>query len=239
MNLSRVALLGGAVTADAVALTALPPPGLGVLAGLRAPHSWVAREGVDTVVARLAEAGLWLVAAWLAAGLVAAALAALPGAVGATADGLSSVLLPRAMRRLLAGTAAVGVVIAPVSAASAVPSVPAPALPAPVVPTGGVATTSPGTATALPAPAMPGDGVPPPVAALVRGDRAGVVVSPGDSLWTITARALGRGATAPAVARAWPRWYAANRAVIGADPDLLLPGERLLAPRPDHGTDER
>jgi hypothetical protein len=37
------------------------------------------------------------------------------------------------------------------------------------------------------------------------------------------------------VAREWPRWYAANRRAIGADPGLLRPGQRLHSPsRPDH-----
>ncbi|HYN28373.1 MAG TPA: LysM domain-containing protein, partial [Dermatophilaceae bacterium] len=57
-----------------------------------------------------------------------------------------------------------------------------------------------------------------------------VVVRRGDTLWTIAARHLGAGATDAEVARAWPRWYDANAAVIGADPDLLLPGQRLLPP---------
>ena len=30
--------------------------------------------------------------------------------------------------------------------------------------------------------------------------------------------------------REWPRWYAANREVVGADPDLLVPGQQLAPP---------
>jgi hypothetical protein len=58
----------------------------------------------------------------------------------------------------------------------------------------------------------------------------GYTVRRGDALWDITARHLGPHATATEIARAWPRWYSANRAVIGADPDLLIPGEVLYAP---------
>ena len=58
-----------------------------------------------------------------------------------------------------------------------------------------------------------------------------VVVRRGDTLWGIAARHLGAGATTAEVARAWPEWHRANRAVIGADPDLLLPGQRLVPPR--------
>lgn len=57
-----------------------------------------------------------------------------------------------------------------------------------------------------------------------------VVVRPGDTLWDIARRHLPAGATDAQVARAWPRWYAANRAVIGPDPDVIQPGQRLRAP---------
>jgi nucleoid-associated protein YgaU len=57
-----------------------------------------------------------------------------------------------------------------------------------------------------------------------------VVVRRGDSLWAIAARHLGDGAGAAEIAAAWPRWHAANRHLIGADPDLIRPGQRLRAP---------
>ena len=57
-----------------------------------------------------------------------------------------------------------------------------------------------------------------------------VVVHRGDSLWLLAARHLGEGATDAEIAAEWPRWYAANRQVIGPDPDLLLPGQVLRAP---------
>jgi hypothetical protein len=59
---------------------------------------------------------------------------------------------------------------------------------------------------------------------------AEVVVVPGDCLWTIAARAIGPDATDAEIAAAWPRWYARNRAAIGADPDLLIPGTVLRPP---------
>ena len=61
------------------------------------------------------------------------------------------------------------------------------------------------------------------------GDRA-VVVVPGDTLWGIAARELGGEPSNREIAERWPRWYASNRAVIGADPDLILPGQRLSSP---------
>lgn len=57
-----------------------------------------------------------------------------------------------------------------------------------------------------------------------------VVVQPGDCLWGLVARSLGPTADPRAVAATWPRWWAANRDVVGADPDLLHSGERLRVP---------
>lgn len=57
-----------------------------------------------------------------------------------------------------------------------------------------------------------------------------LVVRRGDTLWGIAARHLGEHATDQDVAEAWPRWYAANRDVIGPDPDLIHPGQRLVVP---------
>jgi nucleoid-associated protein YgaU len=58
-----------------------------------------------------------------------------------------------------------------------------------------------------------------------------VTVRAGDSLWSITARELGGPAASDLdVALEWPRWYEANRAVIGDNPGLLLPGQILRPP---------
>ena len=57
-----------------------------------------------------------------------------------------------------------------------------------------------------------------------------VVVAPGDTLWEIAARYLGPNATDEQIAAEWPRWWAANRDVIGPDPNLILPGQRLVPP---------
>lgn len=71
-------------------------------------------------------------------------------------------------------------------------------------------------------------GLPEPVR---ESDAAGaVVVKRGDTLWAIAARHLGPSTTAAQIAAEWPRWHAANRAVIGADPDLILPGMILHPP---------
>ncbi|KRF04266.1 hypothetical protein ASH00_14240 [Arthrobacter sp. Soil782] len=57
-----------------------------------------------------------------------------------------------------------------------------------------------------------------------------MVVQPGDSLWSLTARHLGPAASDAKVAEVWPQWYAANRDVIGDNPELLLPGQILHPP---------
>lgn len=59
-----------------------------------------------------------------------------------------------------------------------------------------------------------------------------VVVRAGDTLWDIAARTLPGEPSPEAIAAAWPRWYAANRAVIGADPNVIHPGQHLRAPTP-------
>ena len=57
-----------------------------------------------------------------------------------------------------------------------------------------------------------------------------VVVRRGDTLWDIAARYLGPSATDAEIARTWPQWFAANRTVIGSDPDRLVPGQLLRPP---------
>lgn len=52
----------------------------------------------------------------------------------------------------------------------------------------------------------------------------------GDTLWDIAARELGPAATDIDVALHWPRWYQANQAVIGENPNVLLPGQILKPP---------
>ena len=57
-----------------------------------------------------------------------------------------------------------------------------------------------------------------------------VVVRPGDTLWAIARFRLGPGAGTTSVAREVDRWYRLNDDVIGDDPDLIHPGQRLTAP---------
>ena len=113
-----------------------------------------------------------------------------------------------------------------------------PAAPVTTAPTTAPVTTAPATAPATDPPAAPPPVrpavVPPPAATPTVVPAATVVVRPGDTLWSLAEDAL-RDATArePSdrqVALAWPRWWAANRDVVGDDPDLLHPGTVLHAP---------
>ena len=162
------------------------------------------------------------VAAILVGAAVGATLA--PGPATASVGGVGGPGAP-------AGRSPGFVLTVPAAAPSPSPSAPTPAAPEASAP-----------ASSAPAPSVTGPGwtpsrpVHPPasVARLVTGPSAPasteVVVQRGDSLWTIARRHLGPGATDTEVAAAWPHWYAANRDVIGPDPDLLRPGQRLRAP---------
>ncbi|SPT53340.1 Uncharacterised protein [Actinomyces bovis] len=55
-------------------------------------------------------------------------------------------------------------------------------------------------------------------------------VRPGESLWEITAAHLGLAKDSPEVAKFWPQLYETNRATIGADPELIHPGNTLSLP---------
>ena len=180
----------------------------------------------------------WLVAGGALLATAAAAAAMLPGRIGRLA-GVAQPLTPRAVRRVVevaVGGAVVVAVTAPVGAAAAPPSPPAPA------PVAG--SPSPLDWPGLAAPAhrlstptgRPRPPAAPPTEPAPKAGAAQIVVRPGDSLWSITARLLGRSAPAARVAAEWPRLYAANRAVVGADPDLIKPGQRLQPPAPDGRT---
>lgn len=58
------------------------------------------------------------------------------------------------------------------------------------------------------------------------------VVRPGDSLWSIAEAAPGGGDGD--IEERWRAIWAANRDVIGDDPDVILPGQRLRLPEPLH-----
>ena len=70
-----------------------------------------------------------------------------------------------------------------------------------------------------------------PVAATSSGDH---VVQAGESLWTIAASGLPPDTGTADVANASAAWYDANRTTIGPDPDVIHPGQQLVAPDAAH-----
>jgi nucleoid-associated protein YgaU len=249
MSVRRLVSTTTAMAAVAWVLALLTPSFAEMTHALLSAQRTADSAGAEALV--LAGAGLlaWGVWAWGALGLLLTAVSALPGALGDAADTLTGVVLPRGARRgaalalgiglgvagPLAGTTLV-VVTAPAASAD-VTSAPVPdwpgalpghgALPDRPGDTGGATGPVPGPAAAPSAvPALP-DWPAPPAA----GDH---VVVRGDCLWDIAAAHLsghlGRAAAAPEIARATSAWWAANAAVIGPDPDVLLPGQVLRPP---------
>lgn len=69
------------------------------------------------------------------------------------------------------------------------------------------------------------------VKAQVQALTRAVVVQPGDTFWAIAEADVGARASDAAIVAHWQRIYALNRTVVGADPDLIRPGQRLRLPR--------
>lgn len=59
-----------------------------------------------------------------------------------------------------------------------------------------------------------------------------IVVRPGDTLWQLAAARLPATATAAHVCEQVERLHHRNRDLIGPDPDLIHPGQRLVVPHP-------
>lgn len=245
---ARRATIVAVSAGDAAVLAGLRPDWARLLAQLAHPHAWVAGSGADGAVSGLAGAALWFVAAWLGLGLLAAVTARLPGALGRAAGAAGRVLLPRLVQRLFAGSAGLGVLLAPVSAMAAPAHAASSARPIPAsasridAPTPLPAPTWPTTAHPAPTDAGPTPtGKPPsrsrPSEHPAQSSRTdpphstrALRVRTGDSLWLIAARRLGADASPRQVAVEWPRWYTANHDVVGPDPALIRPGQVLHAP---------
>lgn len=203
----------------------------------------------DALTLLLAVAALLLLL-WFAIGVALESLAVLPGATGRwatrSADRLTPALAARVAALLLGSAVATGALpttaVADTTGSGArtavVATAPDPGFAPPGATSSGTAATAePGSGAApdpgflptrpvvrrivAPAVISPPGGLPAP---------GGVVVHRGDTLWAIAARDLGPHATDAEVAARWPRWYAANRQVIGPDPDRILPGQVLVRP---------
>lgn len=75
-----------------------------------------------------------------------------------------------------------------------------------------------------------GDAHRPPPAARAEAAVRGHLVRPGESLWSIAATATGEAPDDGEVAAYWHEIYAANRHLVGPDPDLIHPGQLLRLP---------
>jgi nucleoid-associated protein YgaU len=184
---------------------------------------------IDNAIGAAATWAAVVVSAYLTLGVVATFLSGRSGAAGGLAQAALR-LYPRiartGLRTAVAAVVGMGATIggAAVAEAGGPPSPPAPPIVAPASPPA-EPLDWPVDPTHVP---VPSSLRPAPVT------RPGVIVRPGDCLWRIAARSLGRAATPAATAAAWPMWWAANRTAIGDNPDLLRPGLRLQAPR-THG----
>lgn len=185
-----------------------------------------------------------LVAGWLALLLGAGALSVLPGRACAVLRSAALVLSPRVVPRVATLLLAVTATTASSFAAQAAPggtvavatsdvaTPPGQTASPPLAMTTTASSSSsepePGWAPTAPSPAPSPDSID----LVSRGSAPPeeVVVVAGDTLWAIAARHLGARATVEQVAAEWPRWYAVNQEAIGPDPDLILPGTRLVPP---------
>lgn len=211
----------------AAALNWVAPHPEDVLVALRHPQEWVGVQGADAAVLTLAVAACWLLLGWLAFGLLVGMAGQLPGAAGACARAMATVVLPRVLRQMVTLTLGIGLVTAGGSAAAADPG---PAGSESATSSTGASVDWPLQPPLLPdSPSMPSPvyGGPPGFGDPVDG---AVAVRAGDSLWMLAADRLAPEASSREIAAAVTAWYQANRQTIGSDPDLILPGQRLVPP---------
>ncbi|MDT0275158.1 LysM peptidoglycan-binding domain-containing protein [Blastococcus goldschmidtiae] len=248
--------LAGTTTAMAVvawALALLTPSVAEMTSAVLGAQRTADSAGAEALV--VAGAGLlaWGVWGWGAVGLLLTAASALPGALGAAADVLTGVVLPGGARRGAALALGVGLAVSAPMAGTTLLVVAAPAAaadtsPAPVPDRPG-ASSAPGAVPDWPATSHADAGTGPAPSTVVGssvvpalpdwpttpvpGDH---VVVHGNCLWDIAAAhlsdRLGRPPTDAEIARDTRAWWTANAAVIGPDPDVLLPGQVLHPPPP-------
>ena len=231
MSIRRLVGTAAGMALIAGALAALTP-GLSSMAGTLASAQRTAdTAGPDVLVTSAAGLLAWAVWAWGALGLALTAASALPGLLGGAAHLAVRVVLPAGARRSAALALGLGLGVA-----------------GPLLGTAALMTPTPASATALDQPtptgavpdwpataSVPQSGPAPDWPSTAHPARSHVVVR-GECLWHIASDRLlvqhGRTPTAGEVATATQAWWRANTDVIGADPDLLLPGQVLSPPVP-------
>jgi nucleoid-associated protein YgaU len=233
MSLLRLAVTSGAMAAVAVLLRWLTPDLGWVRIGGLDLQATVDTAGPEALLLAAVAVLAWAAWGWGVLGLALTALSALPGLTGRLARAAAGRLLPAGARRAAALALGVGLAaagpLAPLPGPLAVPAIalagdagPAPEWPDPDASAAPVPEWPDPDASARPVPERPG------------ADDGEHVVVRGDCLWRIAAAdLLRRTGTEPsdaAVASAVSAWWTANAAVIGPDPDLLLPGQVLRPP---------
>ena len=182
-----------------------------------ASHGAGLAQQPELVLVDVAAVAGWLLSGWLLLVTVLALASRLPETAGRAAAGAMRVITPALVRRSLEALLGISIAMGPAGAALAATTPGLAPVPAPVVAPAEVRIPS------LDRPSAPLVEIPAPA-------QRHVVVS-GDTLWGLAAAALPAGASPREITEAWHRWYSANRATIGADPDLLLPGAVLELPR--------
>lgn len=203
--------LGATVALAALAALALP-----ALASVRPAPG---RTFDELLVGGCAAAGL-ATAAWLWAVTVLVALEARRGRPPRQA----TFAVPGAVRRLVLAACGVAVLASASPAAAHDQPHPLHGLPMPERATSTAAWVVAALSTA-----------PGAQAAADQDEGRTTVVRPGDTLWQLAAADLSPTAGPAAVTRHWHRLHDLNRAVIGDDPDLIHPGQRLQLPPTPHG----
>lgn len=237
--MDRLAVRAGAALSGLLALLAAGP----------APSAlwrtaWSPAPGADPTEAVVAAAAVIgeLLAGFLVTAIALLLTARVPGAIGRSAGRLAGWVLPAVLRRALEVVLGAGLTAAAVGSApalAAAPPAPPPAASAPVA-APDLDWPSPATGRAAASPAQPtaaAAAVPTALPGAQPSD-GHVVVRPGDTLWGLAEGQLRArdGATPDAarIAASWPAWWAANREVVGDDPDLILPGTALHPPSSAH-----
>ncbi|GAA3647754.1 hypothetical protein GCM10022237_04160 [Nocardioides ginsengisoli] len=208
MNILRFRAAGvwSAVTAGTLAVAMAGVPEVMLLAQAPGPGFAELLTQCCTAAALVASVALWLTATEVAWRVLRSGREAGREAGREPGRGRARTIGP--VRRLLLAACGVGVLAAATPAHAGPPHPPAP---------------PPTSLAGLPLPDRPVDGPSPATTIRVR---------PGDTLWAIATRALGPGASGADVTTYWRRIHARNAAVIGADPDLIHPGQTLRLPEP-------
>ena len=240
MSLRRWAGTTAVMCAVAWALWSLGPGLAELHAALADPQGLVDQAGADALLLVVVPVLAWLCWAWGALGLLLTAASRRPGWTGRRAGLLLAGVLPAGARR--AAAAALGLSL----------GVTAPAVLLPTASPIAVATAAAADVLVTPeqvgadCPAAPARKVAPSWPSATRDwpsatpdwPRSTVgehVVVRGDCLWDVAAAWLQRQQPGTPVSdtdvqRAVQAWWQANSAVIGPDPDLLLPGQVLRPP---------